>query len=68
VEDHLGKTGEHHLCDYFDMIAGTSSGGLITAMITTRTSERSRVPIFKATQVVEFFKQDAVKIFPETFK
>jgi patatin-like phospholipase/acyl hydrolase len=50
------------------MIAGTSSGGLITAMITTRTPEDSRVPIFKATQIVKFFKEAAVEIFPETFK
>ncbi|CAK9875455.1 unnamed protein product [Sphagnum jensenii] len=36
-------------------------------MITTPTSKGSTVPSCKATQVVEFFKQAAVKIFPETF-
>jgi patatin-like phospholipase/acyl hydrolase len=49
------------------MIAGTSSGGLITAMITTPKVKGSQVPRCNASEVVAFFKKDATTIFPETF-
>jgi patatin-like phospholipase/acyl hydrolase len=49
------------------MIAGTSSGGLITAMITTRSAQNPRIPSCDATQVVQFFQQAPARIFPATF-
>jgi patatin-like phospholipase/acyl hydrolase len=49
------------------MIAGTSSGGLITAMITTRTGEGSKIPCCNATEVVKFFEKDAENIFPTKY-
>jgi patatin-like phospholipase/acyl hydrolase len=48
------------------MIAGTSSGGLITAMITTPKGDTIKDPPFptcNAEEVVKFFEKDAVKIF-----
>jgi len=47
------------------MIAGTSSGGLITAMITTPKVDKPKIPIFNAREVVAFFDENAAKIFPE---
>jgi patatin-like phospholipase/acyl hydrolase len=52
------------------MIAGTSSGGLITAMITTPKGDTVEVPPFptcNAEEVVKFFDDDAVQIFPKKF-
>jgi patatin-like phospholipase/acyl hydrolase len=57
----------HHLWEYCDIIAGTSSGGLITAMITTPIDNDSPEPCFDAKGVVKFFQQDAVTIFPKKF-
>jgi len=52
------------------MIAGTSSGGLITAMITTPkrdTVEDPPFPTCNAEEVVAFFEKDAGDIFPTKY-
>jgi hypothetical protein len=54
----------HHLWEYFDVIAGTSSGGLITALITIPGDQNRPC---NAKEAVAFFKDDADQIFPTTF-
>lgn len=51
------------IADYFHTVSGTSSGGLITAMLTCP-NERSR-PLFSAKDIMEFYLKEGPRIFPQ---
>ncbi|XP_027092861.1 patatin-like protein 2 [Coffea arabica] len=52
------------LADYFDVIAGTSTGGLVTAMLTAP-NEKKR-PLYAAKDIKDFYLEECPKIFPQS--
>ncbi|XP_016163135.1 patatin-like protein 2 [Arachis ipaensis] len=65
LESHLQELdGEDaRLADYFDVISGTSTGGLVTAMLTA--PDQNNRPLFAAKDIKPFYLEHCPKIFPQ---
>ncbi|KAI7749521.1 hypothetical protein M8C21_009662 [Ambrosia artemisiifolia] len=54
------------IADYFDIIAGTSTGGLVTAMLTA--PNENRRPLFQAKDIKDFYLKMCPEIFPHDWR
>lgn len=65
LESHLQELdGEDaRLADYFDVISGTSTGGLVTAMLAA--PDKNNRPLFAAKDIKPFYLEHCPKIFPQ---
>ncbi|XP_019199667.1 PREDICTED: patatin-like protein 1 [Ipomoea nil] len=50
------------VADYFDVIAGTSTGGLMTTMLAA--PDKNKRPLYAGKDIVPFYKEHGAKIFP----
>ncbi|KAJ4761024.1 Patatin [Rhynchospora pubera] len=61
-----GRDGKGaRLADYFDVIAGTSTGGLLALMLSA--PGKNKRPLFAAKDLAKFYLDNSPKIFPQKF-
>lgn len=54
-----------HICDCFDIIAGTSTGGIIALALNVPSEENRKLPKYEAKEIAQLYEKERDKIFPK---
>lgn len=63
VDDQKLDGEDARIADYFDVIAGTSTGGLVTAMLSA--PDANNRPLYAAKDITPFYVKNGPRIFPQ---
>ncbi|MEG0999775.1 MAG: patatin-like phospholipase family protein [Cellulosilyticaceae bacterium] len=66
LQKHSGRS-EARIADYFDLIAGTSTGGILTAIYLLPEKNDPTKPKFSAQEALDFYLENGQTIFKNTF-
>lgn len=64
----IERRTKKHMYQLVDLIAGTSTGGIIALGLTAPHREEKNKPLFTADEILEFYKKNGEKIFSQSSK
>lgn len=65
VLSHIERQTNKRICELFDVVAGTSTGGLIALALNKPNGQNSLIPQYSASDLVRFFEEHARSMYPQ---